>query len=81
MADLNTPVPTPGDADYYDYVTKNGKYAPVKTTKKPVAKPTTKVLGSKPKSASEKMLETAEADAKRRKEQYSSGLAGMLGLK
>lgn len=27
MADNNTTVPTPGDADYYDYVTKKGKYA------------------------------------------------------
>ena len=31
--------PTPGDADYYDYVTKKGKYAPKTAVKKTIPKP------------------------------------------
>jgi hypothetical protein len=63
--------PTPGDADYYDYVTKTGKYATKKkssTTKK------------KPMAKKKDMLSEATSDAEKRKKQFSGGLAGMLGL-
>ena len=50
-------IPTPGDPDYFDYVTKKGKYAALANAKKKIiAKPATGIVKTK-KSGSEELLD------------------------
>ncbi len=74
--DVNTTVPSPGDPDHYDYVTKTGKYDP----KKIALDKKLKAASGKVKQVVRKpgLIEQALAEAERKQNRFGNGGTTML---